>query len=679
MVVMRIATFAVAALLLVRQPAAPADLSAHVVVAILHDGKLDRTAGLRIEVIPAVPHHAGLAVGDAIPDGTRIRVPARVTLRIAAHGDTIELAPGADLRVIATGAGVAAALEAGRASFTVTPHLLDFFRVTFRQFTASVRGTVFGVDSSNRAVTFEVSRGSVNVSRRQQIVIAAAGKEIDNVSDVDVLSAQGRRSVSYPLGTEAYLAKYKTFADAERYYRAKLAAGERARDPELIDASLGALSELYHELGNYHSALSTARKELARARTEHRGADERVAAAELRVAQALADNADLAAAAAATREAETRWLRVDPAGTRAGYAWALTGLAAIAGILGQFDVDRDQNLRALAIFRRSGGPDGDAGATAASEGLAFEAEAAGDFAAAQRYVRAAVADVTRQHAAQTPRGALLERDLARISLELGDYPAAEDHARRSIAVFRRVLGTENSPDVATDYDVLAYAQLFAFQTGRALESERHAAALIRASGHAHDAAGLEIDIGMGFALQLAGRAAEGQRAYEQAFASGSLMAAGTNGVVDRAMLSILVIASTRSGKPAEALAYAQREVAAAQHLVPPSPWYLAAAFTDRASVERQLHQGDAVLADDRAAVAALLPQASTPILLAQAYARLAVDEFAAGALADARADAGRARSIVRTVPGIWPATVTLIDQQTAPAMAPAASTSSPPP
>ena len=91
----------------------------HYVRDILLDGKQVQTVdGVTVTRGGSVAH--ALRVGEAVPDGTRIDVPARVSLVIASTGDksTATLNPGASVTFVSTGSGEALGVTRGLRSST---------------------------------------------------------------------------------------------------------------------------------------------------------------------------------------------------------------------------------------------------------------------------------------------------------------------------------------------------------------------------------------------------------------------------------------------------------------------------------------------------------------------------------------------------------------------------------
>jgi len=143
----------------------------NIVARILLDGLPNREAGAIVSVERDGKKSSGVAIGELLLDGTRITAPPHVTILIQRtdRKADILLEPGTTVQFVATsGAGQIVHQGNGNALFSVVPHALDFYRVTFRQFIASVRGTVFAISGFPTSVTFASRRGRVDVEHNAQ-------------------------------------------------------------------------------------------------------------------------------------------------------------------------------------------------------------------------------------------------------------------------------------------------------------------------------------------------------------------------------------------------------------------------------------------------------------------------------------------------------------------------------
>ena len=180
-----------------------------------------------------------LTVHRVLPDGARIDVPLRVTVVIASTDakSTTTLRPDTSFTLVATGAGERSSVAHGSAVFSVVHGALDFFQVKYgNTFTASARGTVFSFDTSGRKVTFACERGVVDVAYAARLQIGAAKRNAlqlslartpaasaetapavpvpagQAVKAIDVITATGTSSASFPLDVPEYVQTFATAA-----------------------------------------------------------------------------------------------------------------------------------------------------------------------------------------------------------------------------------------------------------------------------------------------------------------------------------------------------------------------------------------------------------------------------------------------------------------------------------
>ena len=129
---------------------AAAESRSHTVTKILRSGQAV-ASDATVSVTPAgAKATSGIRVGESIPDGTRIDVPARVIVVVTSSGaksiTTIE--PNSSITFVATDTGEVSQVNAGSAWFAIVHHALDFFYVnTAHSFVAAARGTNFNVRS----------------------------------------------------------------------------------------------------------------------------------------------------------------------------------------------------------------------------------------------------------------------------------------------------------------------------------------------------------------------------------------------------------------------------------------------------------------------------------------------------------------------------------------------------
>ena len=143
-------------------PGAAALARTHAVTDIRLDGRPVASAAGVIVTPRGAKAEATIKLREVIADGTRIDVPAHVTVTIVSSGakSTITLEPGSSVTFLSTGSGELVSSNGGKATFDIVPGALDFFRVQSGQaLTAAVHGTVFSIDAAANNVTFTCTRG----------------------------------------------------------------------------------------------------------------------------------------------------------------------------------------------------------------------------------------------------------------------------------------------------------------------------------------------------------------------------------------------------------------------------------------------------------------------------------------------------------------------------------------
>ena len=305
-------------------PAAGPAPSEYYLKTVLVDGAANPAALGRVSFKNADPTPKN--VNDPLPAGTVIGTPAHVAVIVARRDNvaTITVNPESSLTLVATtDRGGVATLGSGSLQVEVVPHVLDFFRVNFRRFTAAVRGTAFSVDARDaKSVAFSCTRGSVDVVETGSIYLTGQYRSVHGVQAVSELSETARRTVSYNLDERQYLQRFGTLKDASTYFRGQLAAAEASGDPVRVDAALASLFALYRNLGDRPASDETARRRVTFA-TSHRAVlgDRSLAEAYAQLAKSystkIQDDLDNA------RRSMTLWGSVDPEGSQPSHAAAM--------------------------------------------------------------------------------------------------------------------------------------------------------------------------------------------------------------------------------------------------------------------------------------------------------------------------------------------------------------------
>lgn len=239
------------------------------VLAIEIDGKpAERAEGVALSASgESAPRKTALKTGDAIALGTDIVVPPRTVLVLeTANGNQIRLQPGSGYRTgSVSGQGETHSMLFGKAFFRVK-HALDFFNVNYDSFLAIVRGTEFSVEvAPKKEISFSLDKGKLLVQRDVKVRILE-GNKVAELKASKVLQQGGKTTVSYRLGIDEYLKKFKTFREAEEYYRRKLEEDERSGDYDRIQGGLNAMGNILCTLGKNRDAIGYYNRALQSAR-----------------------------------------------------------------------------------------------------------------------------------------------------------------------------------------------------------------------------------------------------------------------------------------------------------------------------------------------------------------------------------------------------------------------------
>jgi tetratricopeptide (TPR) repeat protein len=242
---------------------AAAPVRVHTVQRIEVDGKVvPSTGGVTMTLGGSVEQTA--REGETILDGTRVDVvQAGVVLTIESTGEisVATLVPGSSVTFNSTGRGELVTSNAGKTTFSIVPKMLDFFRVqSGNAINAAVHGTVFSVDTAASGVTFDCTRGVVNITKNGYLWI---GQGRVKATLIDVIAAASRPAVTYHPTSVWYFARFANFAQAETYYRQQVVAAEVTGDANAVNAARMNLGNVLEHEGRYDDALRAYRAALA--------------------------------------------------------------------------------------------------------------------------------------------------------------------------------------------------------------------------------------------------------------------------------------------------------------------------------------------------------------------------------------------------------------------------------
>lgn len=248
---------------------AAAAFSAHAVAnltvtEILVDGKPPKDGVVAVQVIRdgAAAGQRSFRLKELLEPGVEIIVPARTVIELTSvHTNRTRLAPGTRFKVNAvTSRGESHRIEAGGATFDVR-RALDFFNVEYRNFLASVRGTIYALDvGTSKELKVTVSEGAVAVERTVRARVTGQDRELVDIPAVDVVRAGA--SNSFSVDPEAYLRIFKSFSDAELFFQRQLEQDEASNDLARRVSGTVALASVQRQVGKPRDALITLKRAL---------------------------------------------------------------------------------------------------------------------------------------------------------------------------------------------------------------------------------------------------------------------------------------------------------------------------------------------------------------------------------------------------------------------------------
>lgn len=224
-----------------------------------------------------------LVPGAALAEGTVIETPARprVWLQlVTANGNAVTLDPGTRLRIETVGAtGERWTQLVGSARFAVS-RALGFFEVSHERFLAAVKGTEFGVavDAAQQEIRFDWIAGVVSVEQEVAVAIAdheSGERDADDggtqatLVQRELLSAQQPR-LRYRLDPAQYIRRFRTYRDAEAFFREQAAADAQSGDPRRALLGQTQLASILDTVGKPREAAEILERAFAEAARQDR-------------------------------------------------------------------------------------------------------------------------------------------------------------------------------------------------------------------------------------------------------------------------------------------------------------------------------------------------------------------------------------------------------------------------
>lgn len=232
----------------------------HTIEQLAYDGKTE-TKDSDVTITPNNGQPVrGVKLGDPLPDGARIDVPAHVTVTLVSTGakSRIVLSPHSSFTPLQTANGESSSMSFGQAAFSVVHGALDFFRVNMRNISASVPGTEFTIDASSDSSAFKCTDGAVDVVRVGSLAISgSAPSSVSNVRQTESVTA-GRNSERRYSANADTLGTFDSLDAAKSAFEKSIADAAKTRDVPRLRAALMTVGILYAKLGKPDDALRAA-------------------------------------------------------------------------------------------------------------------------------------------------------------------------------------------------------------------------------------------------------------------------------------------------------------------------------------------------------------------------------------------------------------------------------------
>ena len=244
---------------------APQTTALHVLAIEINGKSAESVSGVSITTsAEGMVRKGNLKKGEWIALGTEIVVPPRTVLVLeTANGEEIRLQPGCGFKTHSVSRrGETHTLLFGKAFFKVK-NPLDFFNVNYESFLASVRGTEFSVSvEPKKEISFTLDKGKLLVQRDVKVRILEENK-VATLTASEVLEQGKKTEVRYRLGIDEYLKEFKTFRNAEEYYRRKLEEDEQSGEYDRVKQGLNDLGNILVTLGKDKEAIGYYDKSLS--------------------------------------------------------------------------------------------------------------------------------------------------------------------------------------------------------------------------------------------------------------------------------------------------------------------------------------------------------------------------------------------------------------------------------
>ena len=198
-----------------------------------------------------------ITIGSIFAQGDEIVVPPRTVLVLhSTNTNDVRLQPGCRFKINVVGSeGESYGILVGKAFFKVSK-ALNFFNVDYMKFLAIVHGTEFDVAvEPKKEISFHLTKGKLLVQREVKVKILEEHKETEVITS-ELLSPVTKSHVSYRLDVDEYLKEFKTYKDAEEYYRLQLEEDEKSGEYERVQEGLNAMGSILNAIGKPKQALA---------------------------------------------------------------------------------------------------------------------------------------------------------------------------------------------------------------------------------------------------------------------------------------------------------------------------------------------------------------------------------------------------------------------------------------
>ena len=288
-----------------------------------------------------------ITIGSIFAQGDEIVVPPRTVLVLhSANTNDVRLQPGCRFKINVVGSeGESYGIRMGKAFFKVSK-ALNFFNVDYMKFLAIVHGTEFDVAvEPKKEISFHLTKGKLLVQREVKVKILEEHKETEVITS-ELLSPVTKSHVSYRLDVDEYLKEFKTFKDAEEYYRRQLEEDEKSGEYERVQEGLNAMGNILNTIGKPKQAIACFERALKAA---YRQNDERWNSAINNLENAYYGLGEYRKAIEYHEKSLALRLKLYPSGVHPDIAYSYNNLGSAYDALGEYRKAIEYHEKSLAL------------------------------------------------------------------------------------------------------------------------------------------------------------------------------------------------------------------------------------------------------------------------------------------------------------------------------------------